>query len=112
MRAGCVMESGRKIIKSDEAYQINYSEKLIELRKQFIDYAKINLPFEHTKSFMFALNKIISQAIEDGASQGFDKGYAEALNDTWTLEQDGDLVRLDEQTFSSATEKIMLVVCD
>jgi hypothetical protein len=97
---------------SDEAYQINYSEKLIELRKQFIEYAKINLPFEQVRSLTFALNKIVSQAIDDGASQGFERGYAEALSDTWELEQDDNLVRLDYQTFSSLTEKITLTVLD
>jgi hypothetical protein len=106
------MESGRKIIKSDEAYQVNYSAELIELRKQFIDYAKINLPFEHTKSVIFALNKIIGQAIADGANQGFERGYSEALGDTWTLEQDENLVRVDEKTFSSLTEKIMLAIVE
>lgn len=103
------MESEKKIIKSDETYQINYSEELIELRKQFIEYAKINLPSEHTRAFIFALNKIISQAIEDGANQGFDRGYAEALNDTWTLEQNENLIRTDNKTFESPTEKITLV---
>jgi len=102
------MISERKIIKSDDMYQVNYSEKLIELRKQFLDYAKIKLP-EHTKAFTIALNEIINQAISDGANQGFDRGYVEGLNDTWTLEQRDDLVRVDRQTFESLSDKITLV---
>jgi hypothetical protein len=104
------MESGKKIIQSDASYQINYSEELIKLRKDFLDYAKKEMPFEQMKSLTFLLNKIISKAIEDGAGQGFEKGYAEALDDTWKLEQDNNLVRIDNQTFSSLTEKITLTV--
>jgi len=103
------MESGKRLIKSDESYQINYSEKLIEMRREFLDYAKKELPFNQMKSFTFMLNEIIGQAIGDGANQGFDKGYSEALNDTWTLEQDENLVRVNNQTFESLTEKITLV---
>jgi len=102
------MGSEARLIKADGAYQINYSEELIEMRKEFLEYAKIELPFGQLKSLTFMINEMIGQAIEDGASQGFDRGYAEALKDTWTLEQNDDIVRIDNQTYLSPADKITL----
>ena len=64
-----------------DAVTIKYSEKLIELRKDFYKYALNNLPFDNARKLTLSLNEIINEAVGCSAGQGFEIGYAEALND-------------------------------
>jgi hypothetical protein len=102
----------RKVMVKDNVVQIKFSEKLIELRKQFYEYAKAELPLYSARKLTILLNEIIDEATVDSAKQGFEVGYDEALNDTWRVEQINDYVRTDSQTFSNLKEKITLTVFD